>query len=233
MYERRRLTPLCTVLLALLISVFAMIDAHAFFNNKVRAEDEVGGSVRAVINGTNSLFPRFKSDIFRQNRRRSGHCDHCSDLFLILQIGCLMRPICFPSTRMRLFPSCMMETGDERITAVIKKKAEARATYDKAKRSGKTAALLSQHRPNMFTQELANLMPGQPVKITLKYSMAVPRIDGLMSWWCRWSWGRVSCPSQSQRLVLLRMVKRMQRQKRRKAANGRLENCQPIRLLAA
>ena len=30
----------------------------------------------------------------------------------------------------------------------------------------------------MFTQELANLMPGKPVKVTLKYAMAVPRIDG-------------------------------------------------------
>ncbi|MEM7320006.1 MAG: VIT domain-containing protein, partial [Pseudomonadota bacterium] len=47
-----------------------------------------------------------------------------------------------------------------------------------AKRSGKAAALLEQHRPNMFAQEIANLMPGKPVVITIKYSHAVPRVDG-------------------------------------------------------
>ena len=59
-----------------------------------------------------------------------------------------------------------------------RKKPRRGVTYENAKRRGKAAALLNQHRPNMFTQELANLMPGKPVKVTLKYAMAVPRIDG-------------------------------------------------------
>ncbi len=177
MYERRRLTPLCTLLLAFLISLLAMMDAYAFFNNKVRAEDEIGGSVRALIHGKSAYFPTLKSDISAQIE---------GDLATITVVQTFLNPsdkvlnatYLFPLNKDAAVSFMMMETGDERITAVIKKKAQARAIYDMAKSEGKAAALLSQHRPNMFTQELANLMPGQPVIITLKYSMAVPRIDG-------------------------------------------------------
>ncbi|MDG4595913.1 MAG: VWA domain-containing protein, partial [Candidatus Contendobacter sp.] len=55
---------------------------------------------------------------------------------------------------------------------------EARATFEKAKGEGRAAALLSQHRPNMFTQDIANLMPGLPIKVTLTYAQTVPRVDG-------------------------------------------------------
>ncbi len=37
---------------------------------------------------------------------------------------------------------------------------------------------MTQHRPNMFTQKIANLMPGLPVKVTLSYVQAAPRVDG-------------------------------------------------------
>lgn len=71
-----------------------------------------------------------------------------------------------------------MEVGDERVQAVIKEKAEARKTFEQAKQDGHAAALLEQHRPNMYTQDIANLRPGFPVKITLKYVHAVARVDG-------------------------------------------------------
>ena len=48
---------------------------------------------------------------------------------------------------------------------------------NKAKKRGKAASLLVQHRPNMFTQHIANLMPGLPVKVTLTYDQTVPRVD--------------------------------------------------------
>ena len=72
-----------------------------------------------------------------------------------------------------------LTTGDEVIRAVISKKAEARATFEAAKSEGRGAALLSQHRPNMFTQEVANLMPGAPVTVEITYAQTVPRVDGM------------------------------------------------------
>ena len=176
MYERRRLTPLGILFLSFFISLFAIGEALALFN-KALPEDEIGGSIRAQINGKAFYFPTMKSDVSVAIE---------GDLATITIEQTFLNPADLPLNASYLFPLnkdaavhfMQMEVGDERITAVIKKKAEARTTFEQAKRSGKSAALLNQHRPNMFTQELANLMPGEPIKIILKYSMAVPRIDG-------------------------------------------------------
>jgi Ca-activated chloride channel family protein len=45
---------------------------------------------------------------------------------------------------------------------------EARAVYDAAKASGKVASLLDQDRPNIFTQSVANILPGEQIKITIQ-----------------------------------------------------------------
>ncbi|NRP24110.1 hypothetical protein XMM379_000789 [Aliiroseovarius sp. xm-m-379] len=71
-----------------------------------------------------------------------------------------------------------MHVGDEIVRAVIREKQVAEAEYKQAASDGKAAALLTQHRPNMFTQKIANLMPGLPVEVTLKYVQMVPKIDG-------------------------------------------------------
>ncbi len=71
-----------------------------------------------------------------------------------------------------------MKVGDELIQAIVQEKIIAEATYKEAAADGKAAVLLTQHRPNMFTQKIANLMPGLPVEVTLKYVQMVPKIDG-------------------------------------------------------
>ncbi len=71
-----------------------------------------------------------------------------------------------------------MQLPGEVIRAKIKRKQEAKETYEKAKAEGKAAALLEQHRPNMFMQKVANLMPGGSITVTLDYVHPVPRVDG-------------------------------------------------------
>src|SRR6185295_19914294 len=41
--------------------------------------------------------------------------------------------------------------------------------YEAAIRAGQTAALLEQERPNIFTQSVGNIEPGQEVKIEIGY----------------------------------------------------------------
>jgi len=60
--------------------------------------------------------------------------------------------------------------GDRRIEAEIRKREDARRTYEQAKSKGHTAALLEQERPNIFTQSVANLPPGEEVHITIRFS---------------------------------------------------------------
>ena len=71
-----------------------------------------------------------------------------------------------------------MTVGDRTIEADVKRKEEARKEYEKAKRQGKKAALLDQNRPNLFTQRVANLEPGQQVDIKIRYTHTVPKYDG-------------------------------------------------------
>ena len=71
-----------------------------------------------------------------------------------------------------------MEIGAEAVEAVIRERDEARRDFESARREGRNAALLTQHRPNVFTQEVANLMPGEPITVRLRYVQAVPRVDG-------------------------------------------------------
>ena len=84
----------------------------------------------------------------------------------------------FPLNRRAAVHEMVMQVGDERVRAQIKKKEEAKKTYEEAKEEGKAAALLSQKRPNLFTQQVANLMPGESVDITLRYVHPLPREEG-------------------------------------------------------
>jgi Ca-activated chloride channel family protein len=62
-----------------------------------------------------------------------------------------------------------MLIGDRTIHAKIKRREEAQAIYDAASKSGHLAGLLDQERPNIFTQTVANIMPGAKVKIAISY----------------------------------------------------------------
>ena len=69
-------------------------------------------------------------------------------------------------------------SGDQMIEAEIRPKPEARAVYESAKKRGNQAALLDQHRPNVFSQEVANLVPGAPVRVEIEYAHAVEKSRG-------------------------------------------------------
>ncbi len=62
-----------------------------------------------------------------------------------------------------------MNVGDRTVKGVIKKREEARDIYERARARGNVASLLDQERPNIFTQAVANIMPGAKVKIAISY----------------------------------------------------------------
>lgn len=68
--------------------------------------------------------------------------------------------------------------GDEVVRATIQRVEEAKKTFETAKQAGKTAALLEEHRANVFTQDVANIPPGEDVKVEIRYAASVPRLDG-------------------------------------------------------
>jgi Ca-activated chloride channel homolog len=74
-----------------------------------------------------------------------------------------------------------MTIGDREIIGSIKKKEEAKNIYENAKQQGKTAALLEGERPNVFTQSVANVEPGLPVRVKLQYVQLLPFESGKYS----------------------------------------------------
>jgi len=62
-----------------------------------------------------------------------------------------------------------MLIGKRKIIAVIKKRQEAEQIYQQARQNGQTAALLTQERPNIFTQSVANILSGDLIEIKISY----------------------------------------------------------------
>ena len=63
---------------------------------------------------------------------------------------------------------------DERvIEGQIHEKKEAKKIYEKAKQEGKSASLVEQQRPNIFTSSVANIAPGGTITIAIEYQQAV------------------------------------------------------------
>jgi Ca-activated chloride channel family protein len=63
-----------------------------------------------------------------------------------------------------------MVIGERVVEADIRKRQEAKQIYEKAKREGRTAALLEQERPNIFTQSVANIEPGSKIDVVIRYT---------------------------------------------------------------
>ena len=59
--------------------------------------------------------------------------------------------------------------GDEVIVGQIRTREQAVQTFEVAKNEGKSAALLVQERPNIFTQSLANIPGKSPVTVRIRY----------------------------------------------------------------
>jgi Ca-activated chloride channel family protein len=70
-----------------------------------------------------------------------------------------------------------LHVGKRVIKGIVKERGEARATYQKAIRDGKRAALLEQDRDDVFTVQVGNLPPGEEVRVLIVTSEKLPFFD--------------------------------------------------------
>ena len=84
----------------------------------------------------------------------------------------------FPASSRVSVHGMKMEIGDKVVTAVIKERQEAQQEFEEAKNEGKSASLLEQQRPNVFSMNLANIMPEDVVRIELHYTELIVSSDG-------------------------------------------------------
>src|SRR4051812_30448936 len=66
-----------------------------------------------------------------------------------------------------------MVVGDRVIVGDIKERQQARIIYEQAARNGQKAALTEQERPNIFTNSVANIGPGETVLVQIEYQEPV------------------------------------------------------------
>src|SRR6476619_1689372 len=63
----------------------------------------------------------------------------------------------FPASTRAAVYGMRMQIGDQVIVAKIKEREKAQQDFEKAQQEGKSASLLEQNRPNVFSMKLANL----------------------------------------------------------------------------
>ncbi|MBN1843355.1 MAG: AgmX/PglI C-terminal domain-containing protein [Deltaproteobacteria bacterium] len=85
----------------------------------------------------------------------------------------------FPTSTRAAVHGMKMTIGDRIITAKIRKREEARQEYEEAKQASKSASLLEQQRPNVFQMNVANILPGDIIKVELKYTELLAPTDAV------------------------------------------------------
>jgi len=73
----------------------------------------------------------------------------------------------------------IMQIGDRRIRGIVREREEARRIYAEARRQGHVASLLTQDRPNIFTQAVANIEPGKQIDVQITYFHTLRYQDGI------------------------------------------------------
>jgi Ca-activated chloride channel family protein len=75
----------------------------------------------------------------------------------------------FPLPQDAAVDDMTMRIGERAVRGKIMRREEAREVYEAAKAGGQIAGLLDQERPNIFTQSVANILPGEKVTIEISY----------------------------------------------------------------
>ncbi|HYO14729.1 MAG TPA: VIT domain-containing protein [Thermoanaerobaculia bacterium] len=84
----------------------------------------------------------------------------------------------FPASTRAAVHGMTMQVGERRIRAKIREKQRARQEFNEARKAGKSAALLEQQRPNVFTMNVANVLPQDEIRVELHYSELLVPTDG-------------------------------------------------------
>jgi Ca-activated chloride channel homolog len=85
----------------------------------------------------------------------------------------------FPASTRAAVYGMKMTIGARVIEAKIKEREAARQEYDEARRAGKTASLLEQDRPNVFSMNVANILPRDRIAVELRYTELLVPTDGV------------------------------------------------------
>ncbi|PJK27576.1 marine proteobacterial sortase target protein [Minwuia thermotolerans] len=84
----------------------------------------------------------------------------------------------FPLPDESAVDSLKMRIGGRFIEGVVKERDQARRDYEQARTEGRKAALVEQQRPNLFTNDVANIGPGDVVVVEIAWLQTLAPADG-------------------------------------------------------
>ena len=87
----------------------------------------------------------------------------------------------FPLPEKSAVSEFVMSIGERRIRGILREREEAEAIYAAAQAQGYRASLLTQHRPNIFEQKVANIEPGRRIDVNIRYFHTLAYRDGWYS----------------------------------------------------
>jgi Ca-activated chloride channel homolog len=85
----------------------------------------------------------------------------------------------FPASTRAAVYGMKMTIGARVIEARIKEREAAKKEFDEAKAAGKTASLLEEDRPNVFSMSVANILPKDRIEVELHYTELLVPTDGV------------------------------------------------------
>ena len=88
----------------------------------------------------------------------------------------------FPLPHNAAIHEFVMTLGNRKIRGIIREKEEAEQVYAQAKAQGLAASLMTQQRPNIFTQKVANIEPGKQIDVNITYYHTLAYDDGWYEW---------------------------------------------------
>lgn len=85
----------------------------------------------------------------------------------------------FPASTRAAVHGLRMVIGKQVVEAQIQERKKAQQTFEQAKQAGKSASLLEEERPNVFTMSVANVLPGDRIEVTLRYTELIVPTEGV------------------------------------------------------
>ena len=79
----------------------------------------------------------------------------------------------FPLPENAAVTDMSLRIGPRVVRGEMRRREEARALFEQARREGRVAGLLDQERPNVFAQQVANIMPGARIEVILSFDHEV------------------------------------------------------------
>ncbi|MEM6994772.1 MAG: VIT and VWA domain-containing protein, partial [Myxococcota bacterium] len=126
------------------------------------------GELPSVRDGSGALLPLIHTDVSANLRGHFGDVgvrqtfrNDAEDVIEVVYT--------FPLPENAAVSSMRMIVGERVIESDVMRRDAARQTYEEARKTGHTAALLEQERPNVFTQSLANIPPGEDIDVEIHY----------------------------------------------------------------